>query len=517
MITGTWMQSIKALENRVPAYVFVNNLPFFGEPSDTSKLIEVAKEAGAIVITGEWSNEVDHRNAAAQHLKGQGFTHAVIVDGDEIIESSLLDAMLEVVKYGFAERIYVYMDTYWKTPEYVIRPRERLTPCMLMDLHKTQFTMVREVSGGRGLFLGPDYGVMHHLSWAGPEERIRRKLETWGHAQEVQPGWYNRVWRGWDQDKLIRGLHPTHPNAYGFTEKIQPPQILRDLLGDRLPASLDPLPIPTRWPTISVVTPLWGGEDDIKRCLDSLAPLHEEKLLHEVIVVDNASPDNAAIIASAYPFVTMLRNDENRGFAAASNQGAEVASGELLLFLNSDTIVSRSGMIRLVESLQKSHIIGAVGPFSNNASGAQGIASSYTRLETIEMFVDEFAQRSTSDLDVDFLVGFCMLIRRTAWDEVGGFDEQFGMGGFEDNDLSYRFRRKGYRLVVASQSFVHHSGSKTFKRMSVDVQKLFEENARKFHEKWRSDVESGYASHLSGTKADRIVFQQTLAPGGLSA
>ena len=54
------------------------------------------------------------------------------------------------------------------------------------------------------LILSPEHGVLHHLSYAGPDERIRRKIATWGHHHEVLPGWYERVWLGWDSDKLMR-------------------------------------------------------------------------------------------------------------------------------------------------------------------------------------------------------------------------------------------------------------------------------------------------------------------------
>ncbi|MGC4044862.1 MAG: glycosyltransferase [Armatimonas sp.] len=501
--------AIASLKGRVPAYVFINKVPFFGEPGDWAKVSEAAKKAGATVVLGEWQGEAGQRNGAAEHLRELGFTHAIILDGDELLDEPLLNVLLKVAEHELSERVYTYLDTYWKTPEYLIRPRERLNPCMLVDLRNTHATHLREFVGGRTMILGPEHGVMHHLSWCGPEERIRRKLASWGHAQEVIPGWYNQVWRAWDKNHLMREFHPTHPHAYGFAEKIVPPRLIQDLLGDHISEALPALSVPESlaWPSVSVVIPLWGGETDIRLCLESLEPLHAGGLLHEVLVVDNDSPDEAASVAESFPFVMLHRNPGNRGFAAACNQGAALATAELLLFLNSDTIVPQAGWIRLVEGLLGSHVIGAAGPYSNYVRPPQQIGATYTRLENINLFAEEFARREAADVDVDMLVGFCFLIRKTAWEEVGGFDERFGLGTFEDNDLSYKLRRKGYRLVIPGRSFVHHSGSKTFQRMNIDTERLLQENYRRFHEKWKEDLASGFASHLSGDKEERIVFQ----------
>jgi hypothetical protein len=84
----------------------------------------------------------------------------------------------------------------------------------------------RYVVGGRDLVLSPDYGVLHHLSYVGPDARIRRKLDTSSHRDEIRPGWWEKVWLRWKSDKLLRNLHPTHPAAYEFTERIEVPELL---------------------------------------------------------------------------------------------------------------------------------------------------------------------------------------------------------------------------------------------------------------------------------------------------
>ena len=381
-------------------------------------------------------------------------------------------------------------------------------------------TGLRDFTGGRSLLLGPEYGLVHHLSYVGPDSRIQRKITTWGHKNEVDPGWWERVWLGWDQDKLLHDLHPTHPPAYGFAERIAVSPLLQPTLQryeELLRKEVNPAeksveqtdkeihtPVSPSFPTVSVILPLHGGREDLRLCLNSLQKCRS--LLHEIIVIDNASPDDALEEAASRDGVQVLRNDSNRGFAAACNQGAARATGDILLFLNSDTVVPPVGLSRLVESLLRSGSIAASGPYTNRAGHGQQITPTYTHPDTLDLFADDFGLRKADDTDTDMLVGFCLAVRHSAWNEVGGFDERFGLGTFEDNDLCYRLRRAGYRLIRSARSFVHHGGSQTFARLQMDVAALLSRNETLYRQKWQADLDSGYASHLSGLSAAPIHF-----------
>ncbi len=628
-------------------FTFISRVPWHDHPGDWQAAAEIARAGGAEVVLGEWTTELAHRQAAIETLKERGYTHALIPDGDEIMEPGLLRSLTEIAQTGMADRVYVEWDTYWKSPEYVIRPRERFRPCMLIDLNAAVPVGGRNFEGGRPLRLSAEYGIVHHLSYAGPDERIRRKISTWGHRDEVLPGWFERVWLAWDSDKLMRNLHPTHPGAYGFAERIHVPGVLEAAM--RTPAkpygpygtqtdegeearakpqrrkeeneehrigNKNKIASPCR-ASVSVVIPLHGRRDDLRLCLDSLDRCAD--LIHEVIVIDNASPDDAADevreriatkeyvdVGDSLPSpsegralrrgaggeVNLIPNPSNVGFAAACNQGIAASSGEIILFLNSDTVVPRAGLVRLMEALTASGSIAAAGPFTNYAGHGQRIDPTYTSLDTMELFAEDFAARGREDIETDMLVGFCLAVRRSVLNEIGGFDERFGLGTFEDNDLCYRIRRAGYRLVIAANSFVHHSGSKTMGRMEgkpypqpygpygisqisnildmednntkppnpqakrperklgiggrdskeptastptppklgaggrngetagrcaaivppFDPVALLRRNELLYREKWRDDIESGYASHLSGLAGERIVFRPDRHP-----
>lgn len=497
------LQSFASLTDR---FVFVSSVPWSGTPGDCEASTQIARDAGCTVVEGVWDSEHSHRAAAYEHLRGLGFTHALIADSDEVIEPGLLKTLIQIAEQDLADRVYVEWDTYWKDPYHVVRPREAFTPCILINLERAHNVALRHFEGGRALLLNQGYGIIHHLSYVGPDERIARKISSWSHKDEVVPGWWDRVWKGWDKDKRMGHLHPTHPPAYQFVEHIYLPEVLAGTgFQPEAPSSLN---VPESWPTVSVVIPLHGGEDDIKACLSSLSACFS--LIHEVIVVDNGSKDDAASISKellrTLPGGRLIELGENRGFAHACNRGSNEAAGEIVLFLNSDTIVPRSGLRELILSLQKSGTIGAAGPYTNNAGHHQPTHTTYTSEATIDLFADDFAEGPGNDRDVDMLVGFCLAVRKSALREVGLFDEAFGLGLFEDNDLCYRLRREGYRLVLSGKSFVHHAGSKTLNRVTPNAGALLAANQARFMKKWAMDLESGFSNGLSGMSPQSILF-----------
>ena len=515
--------AIASFRSAGDVFVFLSEVPWNGEPGDWERVRTVAEKAGATVISGGWPAEILHRQCAVQSLIDRGFTHCLMPDTDEIPEPSLLKALVDIAGCRLAERVYVHMDTYWKHPDCVIRPRERLTPLLMFELAKVHPIDVhmfngRLYDGGRGPILPPEYGVLHHLSYVGPDERIQRKISTWSHSHEVLSQWWNSVWLAWDQDRLMRNLHPTHPPVYGSVERIRRPDALADVPDYRVePGAENPFEqVPARWPKVSIVIPLHGGPKDIADCLGSLAKLQD--LVHETIVVDDASPDDAASVASGFYFVKLLRNEENLGFAKTCNKGFEASTGSVLLFLNSDTIVPRAGLIRLVESLMESGSIGAAGPLSNNVGYYQKIEPTYTSDENLDLFAEDLALSERDDRDVEMLVGFALAVKRSVLEEVGPFDERFGRGMFEDTDFCYRMARAGYRLRLANRAYIHHLGSRTLARTEPNVNALLNHNGELYKAKWRRDLETGYASHLPGFNVTQglVVFNPDRHPDKLA-
>ena len=493
---------IESFSSTGPVYVFVSRVPWSGEVGVWEKSVEIAEAAGATVHIGNWISESEQRQAMIAHMRGLGVSYVLIPDSDEIPEPKLLESLLGIAQSGLADRVRVRIDTYWKTTSHVVQPPEGFTPYLLLNLDACEHIHTREFSGGRELLLSREHGILHHLSYVGSDARIQKKTTTWSHKDEVVADWWNNKWLAWDRDPCLRDLHPTHPQAYRQIERRPVPKILEGIDSGRDLAEVPA--VSSNWPSVSVVIPLYGGEEDIRECLESLE--NSKDLIYEVIVVDDVSPDNAAEQAEEFEFATVIRRKENGGFAAACNTGLEAVSGDVVLYLNSDTIMPRAGLIRLIESLMADSSTGAAGPVSNAVAYFQQIDVPISSREAIDGFATDWANLQIPDELVSMLVGFCLAMRRELASELGGFRSEFGKGTYEDNDLCYRIQRAGYQTVIARRSFVFHKGSRSLHRLDENPMALMRRNEQAFYALHRDEISSGFASHWPGERKQPIRF-----------
>ena len=209
------------------------------------------------------------------------------------------------------------------------------------------------------------------------------------------------------------------------------------------------------------------------------------------MVVDNGSTDGTRVSLAAYPWLDVVANAENQGFARGCNQGAAKARGDVVVFLNSDTVVPAGWLDELLAPFARDDV-GAVGPRSDNVSGAQQTMA-VPQPEVDPWAFAEFVRawqisHEGQTSETGRLVGFCLAVRTSAFHALGGFDERFEIGGFEDDDLSRRLRQSGLRLLIAHGSFVHHRGHASFDANDIDWRVAQDENRVRFEEKWGADV-----------------------------
>ena len=237
---------------------------------------------------------------------------------------------------------------------------------------------------------------------------------------------------------------------------------------------------------ISIVIPAFNQVDYCRQCLESIRLNTRQP--YKLVLVNNGSTDGVGDLFDATPGAEVVHSETNQGFAGGVNLGLERAEGHVLL-LNSDTLVPEGWLERLERVLDEAGDVGLVGPMSNYVSGTQLIEGlTFNSLEEINAYSRDLARRDAGKRrDVARLVGFCLLIRDRVVRELGGFDEGYGTGNFEDDDYCLRALRAGYRLVVAEDAFVFHYGSRTFLGMGITGDSwdgLIEENQRWFEKKW---------------------------------
>ena len=224
----------------------------------------------------------------------------------------------------------------------------------------------------------------------------------------------------------------------------------------------------------SIVIPVLNQLEYTMKCLASLEANGTPGAT--VVIVDNGSTDGTAEFLAAEPNIAVIRNPENRGCAAAWNQGVRSSSSDWVLLMNNDVLVTDGWLPALVEFAQ-AHDLGIASPAIREGELNYDLAA-YARQFTGEM-------RAVSRWGT--ATGICFLVRRRVFEVIGLFDEQFRVGQFEDADFFLRARKAGFRLGTTGSSFIHHFGSVTQAALrSASPRRPYEaENRAYFRKKWR--------------------------------
>jgi GT2 family glycosyltransferase/glycosyltransferase involved in cell wall biosynthesis/uncharacterized coiled-coil protein SlyX len=252
-----------------------------------------------------------------------------------------------------------------------------------------------------------------------------------------------------------------------------------------------------RDPKISVIVVTYNNLDYTKACLASLDQ-HTQYENLEIIVVDNASADGSPVFLGEWVKGAanrrLILNDDNRGFAAANNQGLAVADGDYLVLLNNDTYVTPGWVRTLYKHLQRDPGIGLIGPVTNNIGNAAKIDIHYADMEAMLAASGRYTRSHIGEVfTLHTAAFFCVMMAREVYRRIGDLDEAFGRGFFEDDDYCRRIEQLGLRVVCAEDVFIHHHLSASFNKLrSADRQALFEANKVTYEKKWGTWVPHSY-------------------------
>jgi GT2 family glycosyltransferase len=223
---------------------------------------------------------------------------------------------------------------------------------------------------------------------------------------------------------------------------------------------------------VSIVIASFNARPDLERCLGSLhSP--SPATPHEIIVVDNASVDGSARAAGQWRDVRVIETGTNLGFARATNVGIRAAVGDLLLLLNSDTIVAAGAIDRLVDALRDADDVAVVGPRLIDGAGRPELSfgpmigplnelrqkilvrGSQAGVPMMSPLVERLTSRPTFP---DWVSGACLLVRRTDAVAVGLLDERYFMYA-EDVDFCAAIRARGRKIrFEPAVTIVHQRG-----------------------------------------------------------
>jgi GT2 family glycosyltransferase/glycosyltransferase involved in cell wall biosynthesis len=361
-----------------------------------------------------------------------------------------------------------------------LRQQLKATEKLCRFLDETDHAAAQLLSSARWQIANPVAAIKAKLS---PSQS--RSVLGYGHLEKIVSAY--RKWR------------TTHPEVTAIDDQIQA------LISGALPAPgqrvapVEP-PEPTRpieFPVhekveISIIIPVFNQLHFTRACLASLQKQQGTERF-EVIVVDDCSTDGTAEAVSRMPGVVYLRNETNSGFITSCNRGAEAARGKYVVFLNNDTLVTDGWLTALIDTFADEPRAGIVGSKLIYPDGrlqeAGGIiwrdASGWNYGKSDDPAKPEYNYLR----EVDYCSAAALMIPKSLFASVGGFDSRYAPAYYEDTDLSFKVRKAGYKVLYQPLSeVIHYEGATGGTDLSSGTKKHQEINRSTFAEAWTAEL-----------------------------
>jgi GT2 family glycosyltransferase/2-polyprenyl-3-methyl-5-hydroxy-6-metoxy-1,4-benzoquinol methylase len=249
-------------------------------------------------------------------------------------------------------------------------------------------------------------------------------------------------------------------------------------------------------PVVSIIIPVHNGWHMTYKCLMSIYQ-YTSDVSYEIIIADDGATDETKNIENYIKNVTVIRNDLNLGFLNNCNNAAKAARGKYVLFLNNDTEVTPGWLSSLTELLDRDNSIGMTGSKLIYPNGrlqeAGGIIWNDASGWNFGNNGDPADPAFNYVKEVDYISGAALMIRKDLWGEIGGFDQQYAPAYFEDADLAFAVRKKGYKVVYQPLSVViHYEGLSHGTDTTSGIKKYQLINKPKFIAKWKTQLENDH-------------------------
>jgi O-antigen biosynthesis protein len=289
-----------------------------------------------------------------------------------------------------------------------------------------------------------------------------------------------------DRAKLIHKIGPVYPTMLAL---YSPEECPRYLEFPRVENTL-----------VSIIIPVLNHWETTRSCLKSILD-NSGEIPYEVIIADDASDDETHNIKNYVYNIKVVRNETNQGFLINCNNAALHANGKYLVFLNNDTIVQNGWLKHLFELMEHNDSIGMAGSKLLYPDGRlqeaggiiwrDGTGCNYGRSDSPGQPEYNYLR------EVDYVSGASMMVRKSLWREIGGFDKRFMPAYYEDTDLAFEIRKRGYKVIYQPLSIVVHIEGYTHGKDIRSGLKAYQvSNQVNFREKWHKVLET---DHFCGT------------------
>ena len=260
--------------------------------------------------------------------------------------------------------------------------------------------------------------------------------------------------------------------------------------------TIDDYPVLTvpQWedPQVSIVIPVYNQFEFTYHCVESILK-NSGDITYEIIIANDCSSDLTTQIDKILPGVNCITNEQNLRFLRNCNNAAKYAKGQYILFLNNDTQVQENWLEPLVTLIESADDIGMVG---SKLIYPDGLLQEAGGILWRDGSAWNFGNRQNPALpqfnyvkQVDYISGAAIMLSRSLWEEIGGFDEHFAPAYCEDSDLAFTVRKMGYRVMYQPLSVVVHFEGVSNGTDTSSGQKRYQvENSIKFKEKWAEEL-----------------------------
>lgn len=250
-----------------------------------------------------------------------------------------------------------------------------------------------------------------------------------------------------------------------------------------------------------LIIPVWNHLEMTADCIASIKK--NTKYPYGIILIDNASDEPTRqylkSLSEKMSAVRVIRNDENKGFVKAVNQGIKESVAPYICVMNNDTVVTEGWLSELVSILAGNADIGLINPSSNTSCQFPGKLDIESYAKTLNALKGKYQELYRCR-------GFAMVVKKEVVDKIGCLDTTFGMGYFDDIDYSKRAQKLGYRTVRAKAAYVYHKGSQSFSKIK-EKDDIFLANEKKFISKWGRQLRVAYVvpgDARRGSDIDRL-------------
>ncbi len=253
-----------------------------------------------------------------------------------------------------------------------------------------------------------------------------------------------------------------------------------------------------------IIIPIYNSPEWVKLCVYALYQNTPKEYIGKVILMDDNSDELTcnciANLKEKYDKIEVYRNEENLGFIKNVNKGMDKTTADYILLLNTDCLVSKNTIPKLIEHMEQNPKIGLICPISSNAANlSYDIPENYSYMQVDEIFYKNF---KGMNFDACTVVGNCLMISRDCMEKTGYLDEIYGMGYGDETDYQFKAHSKGFEAKVAIDTYVYHKSEVSF-GTSPEKKKRLENNRKIFFDRWGKEYNKKMEQYV---KNDPIVY-----------